>query len=456
MKTRILGITGVATLGAFFSLSTVGASDAHAAGTALDIQGARATGMASTTTAWIDDSSAIFFNPAGIAQGKKLMVEAGVNIVIPSFSITPSNGGAKASTEGIVTPFQVYASGGITENLSVGVGVFTPFGLDVKWPAGWAGRSLITESSLRTYYINPTAAYRIGPVRIGAGLQIARGTLELQKDLNFGNDTYGHADLGGGAWGVGYNVGVQVEAIKQYLNFGAHYRSAVKLDFDEAKAHFSNVPQSFQAELHDQPVMGSVTQPDSLAMGVSSRVLKDLNLAVDVVWMGHSKLRSVDLNYPEDASGSLNSSQPKHWHDTVNFHIGAEGNIGKHWQARGGVLIDPSPSPDNTLTPDIPDSTRVNLAAGGTYRTDFGLHVDLGYQFIALTGKTSTVPQLPGDYGGFVNIIGITVGYTTPDKKKDDEPPPPSDIPPPPADPNPPVVAPAPADPNAPAPAPAY
>jgi len=33
---------------------------------------------------------------------------------------------------------------------------------------------------------------------------------------------------------------------------------------------------------------------------------------------------------------------------------------------RGGVLVDPTPSPADTLGPDIPDSTRVNLALGGT------------------------------------------------------------------------------------------
>ena len=443
MKTRILGITSAATLGALFTLTPTAAS---AAGTALDVQSARGTGMASTTTAWIDDSSAIYYNPAGIAQGKKLMAEAGINFIAPSFSYT-SPKGDKTSTAGVVTPFQAYIAGGITDDLSIGLGVFTPYGLTVKWPDNWAGRSQITESSLRTFYINPTVAYKIGPLRIGAGLQVVRATLELQKDINFG-DQYGHADIGDATWGVGANFGVQLEAIKQYLSLGAHYRSAVKLDFDTAKAHFSNVPVGFSGILHDQAVMGSVTQPDSIAMGISSRPLKGLNVAADVVWFGWGKFRSVALNYPNDASGSLNSVQPKNWDNTANFHIGAEGTVSDHWQVRGGVLIDPSPSPANTLTPDIPDTTRVNLAAGGTYKTDIGVHVDVGYQFIILTGKTSTAPPFPGDYGGFVNILGITVGYTTPsDKHEATEGPPPDTRPvdPMPAAPEPAPLAPSPA-----------
>jgi long-chain fatty acid transport protein len=313
----------------------------------------------------------------------------------------------------VITPFQAYLSGGLTDNLSVGVGVFTPYGLVIKWPDGWVGRSQITQASLRTFYVNPTVAYKLGPVRIGAGFQLVRATLELQRDINFG-DQFGNADLGGSAWGAGANVGVQVEAIKQYLSFGAHYRSAVGLDFDNAKAHFGNVPGGLAGTLHDQAVTGSVTQPDSLAFGVASRPTKRLVIDVDAVWYGWNKFRSVDLNYPNDTTGTLSSTQAKNWNNTVNFHAGAEGGITDHWMVRGGVLIDPSPAPDRTLTPDIPDSTRINLAAGGTYRADSGFRVDVGYQFIIITSRTSTAPQFAGDYSGFVNILGLSLGYTTP------------------------------------------
>ncbi len=80
----------------------------------------------------------------------------------------------------------------------------------------------------------------------------------------------------------------------------------------------------------------------------------------------------------------------------------------------------------------------MNLAVGGTYKTDMGVHVDLGYQFLVLTGKTSTAPAFPGDYGGFVNIVGVTIGYTTPSEKKEATNVPPPDDRPTPAEPEPP------------------
>jgi long-chain fatty acid transport protein len=413
--TRFFSVTTAAAAGTFITLALPG--DASAAGYALDVLSARGTGMAGATGAMIDDSSSIFYNPAGIAQGKVLDAQVGVTLVAPSFSYTSPSGEKTSLPFAVVPPPHLYVSGGITDDLSIGVGVFTPYGLTIKWPDGWAGRQLITQSSLATFYINPTVAYKIGPLRIGAGFQLVRGTVELKQDIRFGDQT-GSADLGSAAWGAGGNVGIQLEAIKQYLSFGVQYRSAVKLKFDDGKAHFSNVPAALSGAIHDQAVTTSVVLPDQLTMGVATHPVKKLVIDFDAVWIQWSYLRSIDLTFPNDASGSLNKSLGKNWHDTVNFHLGAEGELSDHWLLRGGVLVDPSPSPANTLTPDLPDATRVNLALGGTWRHESGVHVDVGYQFILLTGKTSTVQAFPGDYGGFAQVLGITIGYATPKAKE--------------------------------------
>jgi len=411
MKTHLKGITSAAALGAFI---TVAANDAHAAGTALDVQSGRGTGMASAMTAMIDDSTSIFYNPAGISQGKGFGAEGGITLIAPSYTQTDTAGQKTTMPFSVVPPLQVYLSGGITDNLSIGIGVFTPYGLKIKWPDGWIGRSLVTEAALQTFYVNPTVAYRFGPLRIGAGFQLVRGTLDLKRDIAFGGGQFGNAELGGGAWGAGANVGAQLQAIPQYLSFGVHYRSAVPLNFDDAKTDFNNVPTGLQGTLRDQPVSGRLVQPDSLAMGVATRPIKNLVIDVDAVWYGWNKLRSIALTYPQDTTGTLNTVQPKNWNNTVNVHVGAEGTLSDHWMLRGGILIDPSPAPANTLTPEIPDSTRVNLAIGGTYRTLSGIHADVGYQFIIITSRSSTAPQLPGDYSGFVNVLGLSLGYTTP------------------------------------------
>jgi long-chain fatty acid transport protein len=386
-------------------------SDAYAAGYALDVQSGRGTGMAAAVTGFIDDSSAIYYNPAGISQGKGFDAQVGVTAIAPSFKFT-GRGESKSTKFEVVPPVHAYATFGITDELSAGIGVFTPFGLTIKWPEDWIGRRQITEASLATFFINPTVAYRIGPVRIGAGLQVVRATVRLKRQIAFG-ETEGSTDLGAGTWGLGGNIGAQVEAIPKVLSFGAHYRSAVKLSFD-GKADFGNVPSALQNTIHDQPVSTSLLTPDSFAMGVAVRPIPALVLDADVVWFGWGNLRSIDLNF-EDTS--LSSSRAKSWKSGLNYHVGGEAAVAESWRVRAGALYDPSPAPKDTLTPDIPDADRLNLALGGSYVHASGFHVDLGYQFLILFKKESTAPELPGEYGGFVNILGVSVGYaTTPTK----------------------------------------
>jgi len=367
--------------------------------------------MASSVTAMSDDPSAVFYNAAGIAQGKGIDVLLGDTLIIPRLTFTSATTGNTASTRGFVPPLHFFATVGLTHDLSVGLGVFSPFGMAVKWPSDWEGRSLATNSTLATYDVNPTVAYRIGPVRIGAGLQIVRATLDLQRKIPFG-DQEGSSELGGSDWGFGTNIGAQIEAVPQYLSFGIHYRSTVKLNFD-GHAHFENIPPPLTAAIHDQRVSSSLTQPDSLALGIASRPIPGLVLDVDLVWFDWKKVTSVAMNFPDDQTGALSTSLRKDWKNTVSLSMGGEAKVAGSWRVRAGVMVDPSPSPADTLSPETPDADRLNLALGVGYRHGSGMYADLGYQLILLFKKPSTAPELPGEYGGLVHILGISVGYAS-------------------------------------------
>jgi long-chain fatty acid transport protein len=392
------------------------ASSAHASGFSVDVQSARATGMATAVTGFIDDSSAIYFNPAGIARGRILDAQASSSLVMPSVTFKDTVGNSTTSPFNAIPTFQAYAAVGLTEHLSVGIGLFEPYGLVVKWPDGWEGRSQITYAKLATYYGNPTIAYSIGPFRIGGGVQVVYSTVDLERDIALPSGAYGKSKLGGDGWGVGGNIGVQVDAVRDVLSFGAHYRSAVALDYN-GNASFDGIPASLGGTLHDQPASTRVVMPDSFAFGVAFRPIKKLLFDLDVVYYGWSHVQSVDLVFPNDASKTLNQSQPKGWDGTVQVHLGTEYAFNDTWRIRGGVMYDPSPSPQNTMTPDIPDGDRVNIAFGGSWRHKSGIYVDLAYEGVILLDSTSTAPQLPGTYSGTANIVALAVGYRTPKKK---------------------------------------
>ncbi len=392
---------------------------AQAAGFQVDVHDARATAMATAIKAHVDDASAVFYNPAGLVMGRQLDVQVGDTLIIPSVNYKDAN--ISASLEGqVVPPPHVYGAYGLNDDISVGIGLFSPFGLVVPWAANWPGRYETIRTELKTYFINPEVAVRIGDrVRVGAGIQIIRGTAELKRALQFPTQD-GRVNLGGGGWGVGGNGGVMVDIIPRLLTFGATYRSAATFDIT-GSAHFTNVPPEFQGTIHDQRAKTTVHLPTTFGLGIAYWPIPALRLAFDADYVGWQVVTDLTISFPDtpptppNTLGPLDTFLPKNWNHVWNYHLGGEYTVNEQWRVRAGIMYDPTPSPNNTITPDLPDFDRVNIGVGAGYRW-YNFNFDLGYQLIILTHNNSTaaVPApltSPATYNGTANIISFTVGY---------------------------------------------
>src|SRR5262249_30703163 len=94
------------------AIALCAARDARAAGIGLDVQSGRGTGMASAVTASVDDASGIYYNPAGIAQGKGLEVMVGDTVILPSFQFKAPDGTSTSNASELIPPFHAYVTGG--------------------------------------------------------------------------------------------------------------------------------------------------------------------------------------------------------------------------------------------------------------------------------------------------------------------------------------------------------
>ena len=380
-------------------LAVAAAGEARAAGTGLDLQSGRAVGMAGSVVAFIDDSSGIYFNPAGIAQGQGIDVMVGLTSIVPLFNVTAANGIQSSGDHTLIPPPHLYATWGISDEVTVGIGLFTPYGLSISWPTGYPGRFLATSVSEKLYDINPTVAFHFGPVRFGAGAQIVRATVELQRSINLGSNPNVYSppepavDLAASAWGFGGDAGIQVEIIEKVLQLGAAYRSRVTYNFNNGMAHFSNIPPQFQAQIFDTNGYTHQTTPDTIAFGAAYKPLGCLTLDADITYTTWQVFGSIPLTFP--LAPSLSSNEVKNWHHTWNYRIGAEWIIDEHFALRGGLMYVPAPSPTATLGPDVPDSTRWNFAGGLGWRAG-AFHVDVGLQWIYFRPITSG--QLSNNY----------------------------------------------------------
>ena len=155
-----------------------------------------------------EDASTIFFNPAGIALLDHGELQFGGDLIIPS--ATFHNQGSRLVAPG--TPFNnepltggnggdagvdhlipnVYLSQPLFRSptygdLSIGIGLTVPFGLETDYQPDWVGRYVALRTKLTTFDIQPTIAYRfLDRISIGASLDIQYSSARLSQAVDFG------------------------------------------------------------------------------------------------------------------------------------------------------------------------------------------------------------------------------------------------------------------------------
>jgi long-chain fatty acid transport protein len=387
------------------TLLTAGLS--HAAGFSIDTHSARATGMASTSTALMEDASAVAYNAANILGVEKFDVTVGDTVILPKLQFTPEGGEKQGFKPTVVPPPHVLGVYRINEKMAVGGGMYVPFGAGTNWEDDFTHRTRGYESQLAIYFVNPTFAYQaMDKLRLGAGVNIVRGTVVIRQKLDF-REKEGLVELGGGGWGFGFNLGAQLEAVEKFMSVGVSFRSPAKVSFD-GHADFQDVATEFEPTLVDQPISAEVTLPGSVGLGLKVTPMEQLVLGLDATMVLWSSLDVFAIDFENPA---LSSTEPKSWKNTLNLKLGAEYKVSPDLAVRLGAAYDPSVSPEDTLTPDLPDATRLKVSAGAGYNFN-PVRVDVGYQFTKLADSTSTAPGYAGTYNGTGHVVAVTVGYS--------------------------------------------
>lgn len=424
-KTSILGLI-------VSVLALTAPQHAFSAGFLVNEHSAKAMAMANAYTALADTPAAIVFNPAGLAQLKGLQLEAGVTILAPGFTNTMTNPTTGEEIDVAVknrffpvpTMFGSYA---IHDRVTVGMGVFAPFGLGVEWPETttvngaeiplWF-RDQIQEIDLKTAFLSTVGSFRItDQIMVGAGFNVVWGQVHLNRAVINSSDPADDVDvdLAGDDFGFGASAGVLVKIIPDLLNAGVNYRSAVSLSFDGNAAFTkdgsaANVPAGIRSRLVDGPVNAGVVLPHFFSFSLAGFPIKDkltVSASVDLImWSSFKELKIDFLEHPE-----LSVLERRDWKNTIALRFGAEYKFRPHIAARIGYDYDQSPAPNDTIGAELPDAPRHLFALGGGY-TIKGLRIDAAYNFL-LTGKHQTDPvaPFPGMRSATVHILGLSLGY---------------------------------------------
>ena len=413
-----------------------GPAAAEAAGFGLYEQGARAMGTAGAFAARADDPSAIYFNPAGLAQidGKALLVSPNALYYKSEFSgVAPVPGyGVEEETEGQwFPPFAVYYAQGIGGKVAAGIGVYSPYGLQVDWkrPDSFSGRAISTFAKITPFYFVPTAAWApSAKFRVGAGANLVLSRVELSRTLQAYNplddrtDDIGTVDLSSHTnFGAGFNAGIQWWPCER-MRYGLTYRSKVDVDYD-GSADFTQTPTgnpvfdgivaaSFPP---DQRVETAVTFPAQASLGIARVFSPAWTGEVNVNWTQWSSFDQLDLAFA--ATPSRNITIVEDWKDAWNVRAGLEhrGNAGASpWAWRAGYYFDESPQPAAGVGPLLPDANRHGLTAGAGWR-GARTAVD-AYALWILAAKRSTEGVNRDDFNGTYKstsfVAGLSLGLT--------------------------------------------
>jgi long-chain fatty acid transport protein len=382
------------------------------------VHGAKAAAMGTAFVGLADDPSAILHNPAGLTQLKGINIYGGGTVVIPSTEYISPSGASEDTDFRVFFPPHFYISSDFNmENIVLGLGIFSPFGIGGRyWSEDGLTRYISTESTIATFSINPTLAWKVTPkLSVGFGVYYLHSFNTAEKMLDqsmFGaSDGKFSLDADGGGWG--YNLGIIVAPLKN-LHFGFAFRSKVSVS-QKGDAELENIAPAlrplFGGAQYKTDVETCVTLPEIVSFGIAYKPAARLTLAFDVEWVRWSRFNQqiIDFTNEVPAAGFSDVLVDLDWNDQWLIKFGLEYYLTENFALRTGYAFVESPVPDSTLSPASPDGNAHNFSMGFGYKTGKWIF-DAFYNFDINEDRDVNNDILSGEYKNITHFIGFSIG----------------------------------------------
>ncbi len=411
------------------------ANPVQAAGFALIENSASGMGNAFAGAAAVsEDASTIWFNPAGMGElGEGTHISAAAHVIIPKADFTNQGswvnpaltGGdfnqAQAALSGVnddggktaLVP-NSYTAKRINDQLTVGLGVNAPFGLEIDYADDWFGRYTALDSAMKTINVNPSVAYQISDqLTLGAGFDAQYIDVELSTSVdsaavcrsiasaanngdvlasclaalptlgNAATDT--KATISGDDISYGYNLGAIFKPTPA-TKIGVSYRSAMNHTLEGSSSYAVNaalqpiLTATGVTRFDGAKVTAEANLPDTTSISIAHKVNDKLEILGDVSRTGWSSFERLTVI---DTAGNIVTDIDESWNDVNRYAVGANYQYNDRIKLRGGVAYDETPVPNAKLrTPRTPDTDRTWLSVGGNYQLAKGLSMDVGYSHL--------------------------------------------------------------------------
>lgn len=358
----------------------------YAGGYRVSLQGQKALAMGHTGVAVINSSELVFFNPAGLVYlDDKFNISAGVSGVFSNIAYQDSETGANARTDSPVgTPLYLYASYKATDWLAFGIGVYTPYGSEVKYEDDWAGSHLVNNIDLKAIYIQPTVSFKVNDkISFGGGPIYVTGSVNFNRNLNRtltdleGNRTNVTVDASGvNSWGW---VASTMVNLTENLHIGATYRSEIILDAEDGDATFENVPNSPLTPFADTKIKASLPLPAEMTVGMSYDFCEKWTFAFDYNRTFWDVYESLDIDFANE--NIPDSKNARNYKNASIYRFGMQYDATKMFTLRAGYYFDESPVQSGYFAPETPRNDSNNFTAGLTVNLGEHLQIDASFLY---------------------------------------------------------------------------
>jgi long-chain fatty acid transport protein len=434
------------------------ATDVNATGYRLYELGAKAATLAGAFTGRADNTSAIYYNPAGLAFQSGLGFRLNVvyydlkhSAYVPDEDTTynSSNGQLRGSL------FVAYT---FIDRISIGLGYFQPYSMETDWHTNWPGVTLALNSRLNTGYFRSVLAFKFNDMlSIGIGLDIVQGTTHWNYNRIFSSPLYMFkedvlTEVDTSGTGTGFAAGILFRPSDK-IGIGIRYQHKVEIAL-EGRTKFGMsgsttylphpvYPKIMVRDLIEdfysyEAVTSSVTMPAEFVVGIKVAPTKKLSFHLDVNWTGWSEFQGIKFNtvIPEeelqqrfyDLYGDFYGILPD-WasqgfemkmEDVWSFKFGAEYYLKDVLALRAGYSRSQSSLTDEYLNPFLPVLPRnvISFGAGydGPVRTIYdqsligSLTFDVFVQYVMAESRTSSLPGYEYTYDSTFWVVGCGVG----------------------------------------------
>jgi len=408
------------------------------AGFDISEHGTRATAMGSAFIARASDPSAIFYNPAGIAFLGKKWFYVGGTLIAPKGSFEGANPfpgeGVKEELEPQYFPVpNVYIVYPATDKLTMGLGVYSPFGLGTKWkdPENFTGRYISTDSSITMFTINPVVAYKFSDkIAFGAGFEYSFSKLHVVQYIPVYNPfTYSITDVGTASldsdWkgSISFNAGILVKPSDKF-SIGISYRNSQKVSYTGI-ADFSQIftgNQIFDYMVNqllpfgeDVKVNASIKYPSYLGGGIAFYPNEKLSIEFDVGYTFWSMYDRLPISFPDYPMLNPSDEETKeYYHNNVTVRFGVEYMITEGTYLRAGYVYDQEAADAESVTPQLPDTTRHLVSVGLGKSLNENLYIDLSAIYLLGEDRSTEGKSKYGYEGTFKTnafLFGVNFGY---------------------------------------------